>query len=193
MAEFLAKSVVVNPAAIQSLFEPGGQVRKWADRRAASAVIDARISAPVATGQLKRSYKSTATTFYQGVSFGLTSNVRHALWVEEGTQGPITPKKGEWLKVPVGLSTAAYSSVFHRRHHSGTWARTRIGKAARGPAKDIYLRGAFGEKTYMLKRSVRGQRAQHIMADALETACREAGVPLHIAHLTFKIQGKKVV
>lgn len=113
--------------------------------------------APSRTGTLRRSIRANRphkTGIFTN-SGTVYANARHALWVHEGTSR-IYPH-GRWLTVPNRKS-----------HVSG--ATLRAAGPQSGPGRQ-----------YFLTHSVRGQRAQPFLADALHTAI--GGIDVGITRL----------
>jgi hypothetical protein len=81
-------TVKVHPAAIQSLYVPGGQVYKFASRVQRDVRTQARRAAPKRSGALRRSIQSDRVgTNQYGCRFSVYSFALHAKFVEEGTAG----------------------------------------------------------------------------------------------------------
>lgn len=72
----------------------------------------AKASAPVRSGKLKRSimWNRAKTDGYLQLQGILLANARHALWVHDGTQGPIRAKGGGGLRVPQNRKSARKGS-----------------------------------------------------------------------------------
>jgi hypothetical protein len=81
-------TVTVHPAAIQSLYVPGGQIYKYAGRVQRDVRTQARRAAPKRSGALRRSIQSDRIGTNQfGCRFSVYSFAPHARFVEEGTAG----------------------------------------------------------------------------------------------------------
>lgn len=113
----------------------------------------AQLYAPKRTGRLAKSIRAARpkpSGIYQ-FSGTCSASVGYALYVHDGTSGPIYPKRGKYLTVP---------------HQMGV-----LGGAA------LKAQGGSGQaKLYFLAHWVRGQRAQPFLAEALATALRNSDV-----------------
>lgn len=88
-------TVTVHPAAIQSLYIPGGQVYRYAGRVQRDVRTQARRAAPKRSGALRRSIQSDRIGTNQfGCRFSVYSFALHARFVEEGTTAWIYPVSG---------------------------------------------------------------------------------------------------
>lgn len=136
----------VHEGTVMAYALPGGEVSDlvWAVARMTREI--AKQTAPQRTGRLRRGIGAnrpkplapyhTASEVY--------ANARHALWVHEGTTGPIMPKKSFTLVVP----------------------------RERGPASGSELYSASGGDggVIFFTRGVRGQRPQPFLANAMRQA-----------------------
>ena len=145
----------VHEGAVASFMDPGDVVDDlvWDVTRTTRDL--AILYAPVRTGKLKGSIRASRpkrTALYKNQS-NVTANAGYALYVHDGT-GRIYPKKGKYLTVPL----------------------------RKGVLDGSTIRGAGGNRRpgdprpYFLARSVRGQRSQPFLADALRVAMRTNNV-----------------
>lgn len=82
----------VHHTAIQSMFMFGGQVYEFADRVKAEILAESIIRAPVRSGELVRSLRSTTTGSNQlGCNFSVYSDAPHAQWVVTDTPSKHMP------------------------------------------------------------------------------------------------------
>lgn len=147
----------IHNAAIASFMDPGDAVDDLVWDTLKTTRDLAILYAPMRTGTLKRSIRAnrphrTGLFTNSGIVY---SNARHALWVHDGT--PRIYPRGRWLTVPNRPG-----------HVSG--AALRHGGPKSGPGR-----------MYFLTHSVRGQRPQPFLADALHVAM--AGVDVGITRL----------
>lgn len=106
----MVEKVTINYLAIQSLFEPGGDVYRFMRRIGTEIKTEAEATAPVGlTGNLKRSHRLFVTPETRYGCFATVRNdARHASWVHNGTasngSGYIFPKRAARLGPFPGLS-----------------------------------------------------------------------------------------
>lgn len=146
----------VHEGAVLSFMDPGDAVDEavWDVTRTARDL--AILYAPVRTGRLKgniRASRPKRTALYENAAT-VTANVGYALYVHDGTS-TIYPKNGKYLTVPL-------------REGSVSGAEIRAQFASNRRAGD--------NRGYFLAKSVRGQRPQPFLADALATAMRVSSV-----------------
>lgn len=112
----------------------------------------AKLYAPSRTNRLRSSIRASRPKRYGIYKYSgtVSASVKHALWVHDGTSR-IYPKMGKYLTVP---------------QHKGPLSGTAL-KAAGGSGKN---------KLYFLAKSVRGQRAQPYLKDALGEALGRNGL-----------------
>ena len=104
----------VHEAAVQSFIEPGGEVHDLIHDVAKDAKAFSVQFAPMRTGKLKRNIyvgQPKRVAIY-GLSSTVAANVRYALWVHQGTRGPIRSKSGKKLKV---VSFPSGGISFHKQ------------------------------------------------------------------------------
>lgn len=146
--------VTINEFNISGLVK--ADVGEYGNRMGRQITGLARGIAPRRSGQLAASHRYRGF-LYRGrykVGTRVENTAPHALWVHEGTQGPITPKTGEFLIVPKTRGVRPLGTV--------------MATNVRGQA--VRAKSPFG-----LHRSVRGQAAQPWLREAGETvAFREA-------------------
>jgi hypothetical protein len=112
-----------------------------------------KLYAPKRSGRLATSIRASrpkASGVYQ-FSGTCSASIGYALYVHDGVPGRIYPKRGKYLTVP---------------HVQGALSGAQL-KAVGGSGK---------AKLYFLARSVRGQRSQPFLADALGDAIRRTDV-----------------
>lgn len=150
------KSVVtVNEFAISGLVHE--DVGRYGNDMGRRIMGVARGIAPRRTGSLAASHRYRGF-LYRGkykVGTRVENTAEHALWVHEGTTGPITPKTGKYLIVPKSRGVAPLRGA------------TLMTRNLRGEA--VRAKSPFG-----LHRSVRGQRSQPWLREAGETVAFRA-------------------
>lgn len=88
---------------VQAFIEPGGEVHGLLRRISEDTRDNAKVIAPKRTGKLSQ-YIFAGNPKRDGVhelSVTVAANVGYALYVHEGTTGPITSKSGKKLKIPI--------------------------------------------------------------------------------------------
>lgn len=87
---------------VQRMASPAGPMADMLNDVSRSASRIAKARAPVRSGKLKRSimWNRAKTDGYLQLQGVLLANARHAMWVHEGTTGPIRAKGGKGLRVP---------------------------------------------------------------------------------------------
>ena len=110
----------------------------------------AKLYAPARTGRLRQSIRATRPRRNGVYTYSGTcsASVKHALWVHDGVPGRIYPKRGKYLTVP----------------------------KMKGAVSGATLRKGGGPRMYWLAKSVRGQRAQPFLADALKDSMAANGL-----------------
>lgn len=146
----------VHEGAVLSFMDPGDAVDDlvWDVTRTARDL--AILYAPVRTGRLKaniRASRPKRTGLYENAS-NVTANVGYALYVHDGTS-TIYPQNGKYLTVPLRMGSVSGGSI-------------RAGYASNRRKGDV--------RPYFLATSVRGQRPQPFLAEALATAMRVSSV-----------------
>lgn len=136
---------------------PGGEVDGEVNSVVKNARRLAEHFAPERSGALKRGIKSAHAVPYHPLktSGRVSSTARHTLWVHDGTSR-IYPH-GPYLLVPKGAGRATDST-------------TRNGGAGTQLYRQWKGRGKKGARLFGRLESVRGQRAQPFLAEALVTA-----------------------
>lgn len=85
------------------MYVPGGEAYRWLDRVRLSMHRACVAGAPMRSGELKGAHRSFIRGFNQyRARAQIVNDAEHALWVHEGTTGPIFPKKGKFLYLPAG-------------------------------------------------------------------------------------------
>lgn len=93
----------VNLPGIMSMFAPGGDVFKTARAWAFESRQYMVATAPRRTGGLAGAHGIPSVTPQGlGVMYTVANRSRHAIWVHNGTTGPITPKRHQYLQLPGG-------------------------------------------------------------------------------------------
>lgn len=150
----------VHEGAVASFMNPGDAVDDLVWDITQTTRDLAILYAPKRKGTLKRSIRASRpkrTSLYKNQS-NVTANAAHALWVHDGVSGRIYPKGGKYLTVPLREGTLSGSDI-------------RAGRNRRkGDARPFWL-----------ATSVRGQKAQPFLAEALGVAMRSN------AHLTYRV------
>jgi hypothetical protein len=82
---------VVRSDGIAALMAPGGDVGRWMRRKSQEVTLRARRYAPARTGGLRASIHTTGSRHVSPfvVTFEVRAESDHALFVHEGTRGPI--------------------------------------------------------------------------------------------------------
>lgn len=117
-------NVRVNNVAIQGLFENYGQIGRFGVRTTHAAVGIAREIVGKRTGRLAASIRGNPAAGKLHYTISLGSRNEAAAWVENGTYGPILPRRSPTLAVG-------------KREDRGPWHRLWV----EGQAAQEYLRG----------------------------------------------------
>lgn len=95
--------VVVYDSRIQAMSAPGGDVYRYAQGKARTTAATAKAFAPKRTGRLAASIRTDTRTVRQGAVGRVRANAPYAIYVHEGTTGPITSPTGRlWVPVARG-------------------------------------------------------------------------------------------
>lgn len=152
----MAKAVVtVNEFAISGLVQE--DVGRYGNDMGRRIMGVARGTAPRRTGQLAASHRYRGF-LYRGrykVGTRVENTAPHALWVHDGTTGPILPKSGKYLIVPKSRGAVPVRGAI-------AMTRNLRGDAVRA------------KSPYGLHRSVAGQRSQPWLREAGETVAFRA-------------------
>lgn len=92
--------VVVYDSRIQAMSAPGGDVFRYAQRKAQRTASFAKAFAPKRTGRLAAGIRSDTRTVVQGAVGRTRSTAHYSAYVHEGTTGPIVAtnsEKGLWV------------------------------------------------------------------------------------------------
>lgn len=93
-------SVKVNNEAIARMFRAGGEPHDRLRRAASSSSALAKAAVHSRTGELAASIRGRVLdTGLYGVTLSLSASAKHASFVEFGTDSPILPVRGVWLRL----------------------------------------------------------------------------------------------
>lgn len=91
--------VVVYDSRIEAMSMPGGDVYRYANEKARRAAAFAKEIAPKRTGHLAATIRHDTRHVRHGAVGRVRATARYAIYVHEGTHGPILPH-GSFLWVP---------------------------------------------------------------------------------------------
>ena len=97
--------VVVYDSRIQAMSAPGGDVYRYAQGKARTTAALAEVEAPKRSGRRAASFRTDPRTVRNGAVARVRANAHYAVYVHEGTTGPITGHSGR-LWVPVAPRSA---------------------------------------------------------------------------------------
>lgn len=89
--------VTIYDANIDGMFLPGGDTWNWMERVGREHLAMALVEVPRRSNVLASSHNLALTPYKRrGVRYSVGNYAEHALWVHEGTTGPITTGGGFW-------------------------------------------------------------------------------------------------
>lgn len=132
--------VTIYDTAVDGLFRPGGQAWNWLGLLGTEHLNLAIAFAPARSGHLKSShYPAPIMTSYtsggqRGSRYTIRNDADYALYVHEGTNGPITAsgENGLWVPVFRGIPYPRHSRPSVRGQAANPWI-TRAGEVALAP------------------------------------------------------------
>ena len=135
----------LNPAELNALLRsPSGPVAAEVVRRSNRVLNKARRLCPVDEGRLRSSLAYEIRQDKGDIVGRVGTNLDYGLFIHEGTgiyagKGPITPKKGKYLRWPVKNN----SGQGRRRYKAGATAQYAYAKKVKGVKGRPYLRDAL--------------------------------------------------
>ena len=113
--------VVIHDSRIAELSLPGGDVYRFTSKLAKQTQAMARGICPVGgptagypPGYLYGKHYRRVIGLPKGCVGYVGNSAPHALWVHEGTTGPIYPTRGQWLRVPSLRRTGRLRYTYRR-------------------------------------------------------------------------------